>query len=60
VTAIVAFYFARMMAVLTVVGILTPPDAQNPHALGDALLAIAAGFLWASSDIDTVLKSGKP
>lgn len=40
----------RVLAVVTAIGILVPPDAQNPHAWGDGFLAISAGFLWFAGD----------
>lgn len=45
------FIWARLVVALCIVAIFLPPDAQNPHALGDALIAIFAGILWAISDL---------
>jgi hypothetical protein len=41
----------RIMVTAGIGGVFLPPDSRNPHALGDAILLVFCGLVWAVSDI---------
>jgi hypothetical protein len=40
----------RIGVVVIIGGMFLPPDAQNPHAIVDAILLIFVAILWTVSD----------
>jgi hypothetical protein len=46
----ILFAIPRIGAVMCVVAIFLPPDAQNPHVYADLALCVIGGLLWAMSD----------